>query len=117
MSLANPETRTLAFLVGCIGTRSALAYWAAHASPETLHLMGWLAVIPALGFAIIYVTGSRKTGPEVGGGRIWWDGLRPVHAALYALFAYHAIRQDKGAWRFLAVDVGIGLAAWTLRSL
>lgn len=113
--LTNPMIRALVFLVGCIGTRSALAFLAARASPDILHIMGLVALLPAIGFAYIYVTGSRTTGPEVGGERIWWDGLRPVHSVLYAMFAYHAIRRDKDAWRFLAVDVGIGFLAWALR--
>ena len=67
----------------------------------------------ALGFATIYVFGLRKTGVETGGRPIWWNDLRPVHAALYAVAAV-AAWNGRGdlAWKALAADVALGLWAY-----
>jgi hypothetical protein len=75
--------------------------------------LGALALIPALGFLIIYAGGYRKTGGEVFGDRIWWNELRPVHAVLYLVFAYMALTGIKEhAWKLLAIDATIGLVAF-----
>ena len=58
---------------------------------------------------VIFLTGSRKTGQEVFGNKIWWNNLRPVHAILYTLFAYNAINKNKEVWIYLLIDVIIGL--------
>ena len=104
--------RLLLFLIGCIGTRSLLVYLAANASNEFLSLMGWIALIPAIGFLLIYFFHLRETGPEVFGEKIWWNDLRPVHAALYGLFAAAAITKQSYAWTFLLADVIVGLVSF-----
>ena len=107
------QKRFLLFLVGCIGTRTLLVYLAATLTPPWLYRMGILALVPAIGFAIIYAKGLRTTGAEVFGDRIWWNDLRPLHAALYGLFAYLAITGAQAmAWKVLLVDVSIGLGAF-----
>jgi len=80
--------------------------------------MGYLALIPAIGFMIIYLGGYRKTGPEVFGDVIWWNNLRPVHAALYFTFAYLAITGvHQHAWKILALDATIGLVAFVYKQV
>jgi hypothetical protein len=74
--------------------------------------MGYLALLPAIGFIYLFLTGSRKTGAEVFGDKIWWNDLRPVHGLLYLLFAYNAINKNNGAWIYLLVDVIIGLTSF-----
>ena len=107
-----PQQRLIAFLVGCIGIRLWFVYLAKTVSPEYLQIMGWLALLPAMGFIYLYTTDSRQTGAEAGG-RIWWNSLRPVHGCLYLSFALLAIKQDMDfAWMPLALDVSIGLLAW-----
>ena len=76
--------------------------------------MGYLALIPAIGFIYIYLTGSRQTGAEVFGSKIWWNNLRPLHALLYLLFAYNAILGIKTAWIYLLIDVIIGLMSFII---
>lgn len=103
----------LLFLIGCLGTRSLFAYLANRADVQQLRWLGYLAMLPAIGFIYIFLTGSRQTGLEVGGGRIWWNNLRPLHAAMYLTFAYLAITGDtQYAWQVLAMDVIIGLGAF-----
>ena len=103
------QKRFLLFLVGCIGSRSLLAYIAKTVNKTNLMYMGYLALLPAIGFAYIFISGGRKTGPEVFGGKIWWNNLRPVHSLLYFLFAYNAIVGNTNAWMYLLADVVIGL--------
>jgi hypothetical protein len=105
--------RLLLFLIGCIGMRSLFAYVAKIANIGLLRVMGWIALIPTVGFMYIYLTGARKTGAEVFGEKIWWNSLRPVHAALYFVFAWLAINGVRGmAWKVLAADVVLGLSAF-----
>jgi hypothetical protein len=104
--------RALLFLFGCIGVRSLFVYIAYAASPTILPYLGALALLPAIGFTIIYAYGLRKTGAEVGGEQIWWNDLRPIHAALYGAFAAAAIAKQHWAWVFLLADVMFGLGAW-----
>lgn len=106
------QKRFLLFLVGCIGSRLLLVYVAKNSSIQFLKYMGYLALLPAIGFTYIYVTGSRKTGAEVFGDKIWWNNLRPIHALLYFSFAYNAIHGNKEAWIYLLVDVLFGLASF-----
>jgi hypothetical protein len=67
-----------------------------------------------IGFIYIYLTGSRQTGAEVFGAKIWWNNLRPLHALLYGLFAYYAIQRANFAWKFLLADVIIGFFAFMI---
>lgn len=106
------QKRLLLFLIGCIGARLFLVYLAKTLDPEKLKYLGYITLLPAIGFTYIYLTNSRKTGPEVFGEEIWWNNLRPVHALLYFLFAYCAINNVEGAWKILLVDVVIGLVAF-----
>jgi hypothetical protein len=110
--------RLLLFLFGCIGLRSLFAYAARVASVGVLRVMGWLALIPAVGFVYIFVTGARKTGAEVFGEKIWWNSLRPAHAVLYFAFAWLAINGMRCmAWKVLAADVALGFTAFTANRL
>jgi hypothetical protein len=108
------QKRFLLFLFGCIGMRSLFVILAKNANEMYLKYMGYLALIPAIGFIYIYLTGSRQTGAEVFGGKIWWNNLRPLHALLYLLFAYNAILGIKTAWIYLLIDVIIGLMSFII---
>ena len=106
--------RFLLFLIGCIGTRSLLVYIAKTASVQWLKYMGYLALLPAIVFIYIYISGIRETGPEVFGDKIWWNNLRPIHGVLYLLFAYNAIIGNTGAWVYLFIDVLLGLNSFLI---
>lgn len=108
----NIQKRFLLFLIGCIGMRSMFVLVAKHIQLKYLPFLGYLALMPAIGFIYIYLTGSRKTGGEVFGEKIWWNDLRPVHSLLYFLFAYNAINHNKNAWIYLLIDVLIGLISF-----
>jgi hypothetical protein len=106
------KKRFLLFLIGCIGTRLLFVYAAKNVGPKLLPYMGYLALIPAIGFTYIYMTGSRTTGLETFGQKIWWNNLRPLHAILYGLFAFSAIKGNSGSWKILLLDVFIGLVSF-----
>ena len=108
------QQRFLMFLIGCIGTRSLFVVIAKYVNTTYLRYLGYLALLPAIGFIYIYLTGSRKTGAEVFGEKIWWNDLRPVHSILYFLFAYNAITGNKQAWIYLLADVVIGLISFVI---
>lgn len=101
--------RMLLFLFGCIGLRSLFVIIAKYASLNMLKYMGYLALLPAIGFMYIYFTCSRQTGGEVFGDKIWWNDLRPIHSILYILFAFNAITGNANAWIYLLFDVLFGL--------
>jgi hypothetical protein len=104
--------RALLFLIGCIGTRAVITYAAYIASPELLTYLGYLALLPAIGFFTIYFMDLRKTGAEVFGEHIWWNNLRPIHGMLYTLFAVSAITQQPYAWKWLLADVMLGFTSF-----
>jgi hypothetical protein len=108
------QKRMIMFLIGCIGVRSLFVIVAKNINPKYLKYLGYLALLPAIGFMYIYVTGSRKTGAETFGQKIWWNDLRPVHSILYFLFAYNAILGNKNAWVYLLVDVVFGLVSFLI---
>ena len=104
--------RAAIFLIGCIGLRSLFVYIAAITPTAYLPYLGLLALLPTLGWIYILATGARKTGAEVGGEKIWWNGLRPLHATNYAAFAAAALLKNRNAYLFLLWDVILGLGAW-----
>jgi hypothetical protein len=106
------QKRFLLFLFGCIGSRTLLVYLAKNVDKTNLKYMGYLSLLPAIGFFYLFFTGSRKTGAEVFGDKIWWTNLRPVHGFLYLLFSYNAINGNPNAWIYLLVDVIIGLISF-----
>lgn len=106
------QKRFLLFLFGCIGTRTLFVFLAKYANTTYLQYMGYLALLPAIGFFYIFLTDSRKTGAEVFGDKIWWNNLRPVHGLLYFLFAYNAITGNSSAWIYLLIDVMFGLVSF-----
>ena len=106
------QKRFLLFLIGCIGTRAIFVLIAKNIGIKYLPYLGYIALAPAIGLMYIYLTGSRQTGAEVFGEKIWWNDLRPLHSLLYFLFAYNAIIANANAWTYLLADVLIGLISF-----
>lgn len=108
----SPESMSIIlFLTFCLGSRTIITYLSATYT-EYLPIFGILALLPAFGFMYFYLSGTRKTGPEVFGKLIWWNNLRPIHSVLYSLFAFSAMSKNANAWIFLAVDVFIGFMSF-----
>tara|TARA_B110000208_G_scaffold7450_1_gene9479 strand:+ start:880 stop:1248 length:369 start_codon:yes stop_codon:yes gene_type:complete len=109
--------RIVLFLFGCMTVRFGLVYLTNKMPTKYLPYMGYIGLLPAIGFAYIYLTDSRKTGAEVFGDKIWWNDLRPIHSLLYFIFAYLAINASNQAYIPLLIDVVIGLVAFMVYHL
>lgn len=107
----NIQKRFMLFLI-CIGIRSFFVYLAKNVNITILKYLGYIAILPSIGFFYLFLTNSRKTGTEVFGDKIWWTNLRPIHGLLYFLFAYNAINGNKLSWIYLLIDVIIGLISF-----
>lgn len=106
----NIQKRFLLFLFCCVGVRLLFVYLAKTLANKYLQMMGFIALIPAIGFAYIFLTGVREKGFEIFGDKIWWNNLRPIHSFLYFCFAYFAISGTSNiAWKILFFDVFFGL--------
>ena len=108
------QKRFLAFLLLCIPVRIGFVFIAKKVDIKYLPYLGYLAILPAIGFAYIYIFGKRKTGGETFGQKIWWNNLRPFHSILYFIFAYLALKKSNNAYIPLLLDVIIGLISFII---
>ena len=108
------QKRFLAFLLLCIPVRIGFVFIAKKVDKKYLPYLGYLAILPAIGFAYIYIFGKRKTGGETFGQKIWWNNLRPLHSIIYFIFAYLALKKSNNAYIPLLLDVIIGLISFVI---
>lgn len=106
------QKRFLMFLLGCIPIRLLLVWLAKTLPKDKLPLLGWLLLIPTLGFTYIQFISPRKTGLETPGDKIWWHPIRPVHIILYVLSVYLAFNKDPRTYIVLLIDICFGLTAF-----
>lgn len=110
----SPEQKSIKlFLFGCIPFRLFLVWLVyKYSHTEQIKYLGWIGLIIAISFIYIYITGSRKTGPEVFGKPIWWNYWRPIHAIFWFGFAYNILSSSNilksNAWVWLLGDVLFG---------
>ena len=109
MKLTPIQKRFLLFLGGCIPMRLFFVFVAWIISIKYLPLLGYIALLPAIGFLYLFVSGERHFGLETQGAPIWWSKFRSIHGILYLLFAIYAIKGFRSAYLFLLADVLIGL--------
>ena len=112
--MENIKKRLLLFLIGCIGTRLLLVYLAKTLNPNYVKYLGYISILIGISLIYVFFSGTRTTGPEVFGDKIWWNYLRPIHGILYLLFAYNAINGNNKAWMFLLADVIIGFISFII---
>ena len=104
----------LSFLGFCVPSRLFFVFLSKKIQLQYLPYLGYLSLLPAIGFASIFLLGLRKTGIETQGSKIWWNNLRPIHALLYFYFAYQAIKKYPDSFKILLLDVIIGLIAFLI---
>lgn len=105
------QKRFALFILGCVVVRTLIAM-IVRVTPTYLEYYGYVAIILAMSFIYLFVTNGRKTGPEVFGGTIWWNGMRSIHGILLLVFAYLALMGNVNSWKILLLDVFIGLLAF-----
>ena len=110
--LTHIQYRFILFLFGCIGSRLALTYISAYAPVSILKIIGYITLLPVIGWFYIIFIGKRDTGMEVFGDKIWWKSVRPIHMIFWAIFSYLAITGNKNAWIVLMTDTLFGLGAF-----
>ena len=95
------------FALACIPSRILLTLFAKdHYHP----VMSIISLIVAVQFFRLWRNpGLRPTGIETFGTPIWWGDMRSVHALLWLLFAITSFQGREYAWKFLALDVIVGL--------
>lgn len=109
----NRTKRIMLFLFGCTVVRFALARAVLKERFKNAMMIA-LSVI-SIGFMYIYLTDSRKVGPETMGEPIWWNYLRPIHSILYGSAALALIKDRRElSSNILMVDLTIGLLSFIL---
>ncbi len=108
------KKRFLLFLGLCIPIRLLLVYITKNVNKYYLKIIGFLALLPAIGFLVLYFSDKRKTGLEVFGGKIWWQNIRIFHGLFYLVFSILAILGIKKAWILLFIDVLFGLTSFLI---
>jgi hypothetical protein len=114
MNLTPIQKRFLLFLGACIPVRLLFVFVAWSISIKYLHILGYIALLPTIGFLYLFVSGKRQVGLETQGQPIWWSKFRSIHGILYLLFSIYAIKGFRDAYLFLLIDVllGLGLFIW-----
>jgi len=105
-----------AFLVGCLGVRSLFVVGAKKLPSRVIRWTALPALLLAIGWVMIYRYDLRPTGREAGG-VIWWNELRPIHAAFYAAFAVLAVTRTDLAYIPLLADVIFGFLVFIAHHL
>lgn len=103
--------RAALFLGGCILLRTVITI-VVWKYGDAVRPLSYLGLLPVLGWLYIYFVSGRDTGPEVFGGKIWWNELRIPHAMLWSLFVWYNHKERSYAWMPLAADTVLGLASW-----
>lgn len=109
--------RLLLFLIGCIGSRTALTILAKNIDSNYLPYIGYVTMIMALSFFYIYIFGSERADRQLEWDNektVWWNDFRVVHGLLYLAFSVSAIQKYSNSWIFLLIDTTIGLIAWSI---
>ena len=115
--ISDIQKRFLVFFLGCIPVRSALVYMSRNIDKEHLRWMGYLALLPAIGFMYYFFRWSDTKGLALFK-EIWWNNMRPIHGLLYFAFAYYAIYGKRDmAWKTLTVDVILGIVVFLMHYL
>ena len=111
------QAKALTFIFGCIGTRLAITYVAKRLSLDNRKYLAIASLAVSIAFMVLYLFNLRPTGFESSapGGRLWWNWLRPVHALLFASFAWKSYKKISRSWQILLADTLLGLVVGATR--
>lgn len=108
------KIRFFLFMIICMGSRFMFTLVSYFSYGWFLQLLGFIALIPVLGWFYVMFIQPRDTGIELLGDKIWWKNLRPVHTILWLFFVYLAITKNRLAWLVLLIDTLFGLSSFLL---
>lgn len=107
------------WLLACIAARLALVALATqinNRSRRRLAAAGSLAV--GVGFLLVWGRRLRAFESTGAGNGVWWDALRPVHAALWltaaAMLYSDGVRRREAWVTVLALDAALGITVFAL---
>lgn len=109
--------RKVLFLVGCIGTRTLLAYLSSNIN--ILPYIGIFYLLCSIAISYIFIFGSEQADSQLqwlGVKKIWWNNLRPIHGLIWLLFSILAFVKYKYSWVVLGMDTILGLCVWILHT-
>tara|TARA_B110000261_G_scaffold156626_1_gene190753 strand:+ start:85 stop:426 length:342 start_codon:yes stop_codon:yes gene_type:complete len=109
------KKKIILFVFGCLLVRFSFVLIAKNINKKSLPLLGSIALIPAIGFLVVYFGNLRQRGAL--NQKAWWNNLRPIHSLLYFTFAYLAFNKNNKAYIPLLLDVLIGLVAFIHNNL
>jgi len=110
MHMNQKKKKFILFVFGCLLIRFSFVLIVKKINKKSLPLLGYIGLLPAIGFLVNYFTNIRKRGAL--NQKIWWGYMRPVHSLLYFTFSYLAINKSESAYIPLLLDVIIGLLAF-----
>ena len=96
------------FFLLCIPLRLLLVYIAYILPLNKLKYMGYLMLIPSIGFGNSFLK-YKKGDKGAFGGNVWWNNYRLIHSFSYAMFSIQAFLQYNKAWMILFIDAILGL--------
>jgi len=106
------QKRYILFFMFCIPTRLGIAYLSTKLSDKNLKIMGYIALIFAIGIIMIYLFGNKLADSQLewaGKDKVWWNDFRPLHGLLYLMFSVNAIQMKSDtAWKPMVADAIIG---------
>jgi hypothetical protein len=96
------------FFMICIPLRILLVYIAYILPPNKLRYMGYLMLIPSIGFGNSFLK-YKKGDRGAFGGNVWWNNYRLVHSINYLIFAIMTINMNPKSYLVLLFDVILGI--------
>lgn len=97
----------------CLLTRFAFFLGARYGNTCLRARLAWVAAGISIGFFTLYIFNLRSRGMEAPGGVIWWKSLRPIHGALYGMYAVTTLTTNYACSSyFILADVVAGLVAY-----
>lgn len=106
------KERKMLFTFACMPARILLAVAVFVLPLELIPLASSALAVMGASFATLYAFNLRMNAPE-GGGRTWWNHLRPLHSASYSVAAcLLVVKNRRAAALVLILDVIFGFTAW-----
>lgn len=109
--------RILFFLLLCIPIRSLAVFISYKYQHKMItKALAFIYLIIGINMMIMFQFNLRQDAPE-GGGKTWWNNIRPLHSLLYIMFAIFVFINKDYSYMFLLGDVILGLLVFILHHI